>query len=299
MHKSGLIALAETYGLDRRELQQLKLVAEAFFEALRTELSSSIATPIKLSGLVQTVASFKDACAGAPHGRQIFLGTPARVAALIRTDAAFARAIVDCLIAGKTSQTQDADPRALTAIEDRLFLNTMAMACVRASRTLAARPVTGGELRRLEPALAENISDPAENFGLAAITCHLGSASATLELALPLARFSLPIAHPLPASAQEAMSAESKARTLLAHASAELVAVLGQTRMPLDAVRALGPGSILALRRLKDGLPEVELRCGPQVLFSGAVVEHRGWRRFVIRHTGVADERTEEPGLDA
>jgi flagellar motor switch/type III secretory pathway protein FliN len=175
----------------------------------------------------------------------------------------------------------------------------MAMACVRsASRTLAARPVTSGELRRIEPALAESISDPAENFGVAAITCQLGSAIATLELALPLSRFSVPMAHPPAASPQETVSAEGKARAQLAHATTELVAVLGQTRMPLDALRALGPGSILALRRLRDGLPDVELRCGHQVLFSGAVVEHRGWRRFVIRQTGVADERTEDPGLD-
>jgi flagellar motor switch/type III secretory pathway protein FliN len=206
--------------------------------------------------------------------------------------------LVDSVIAGKTRQ--DPVPRALTAIEERLFLNTMAMACVRsASRALAARPVTSGELRRIEPTLAQSISDPAENFGLAGITCQIGTAIARLELALPLSRFSLPMAHPLPASAQQAISAESKARAQLAHANAELVAVLGQTMMPLDAVRALGPGSILALRRMKDGLPDVELRCGQQVLFSGAVVEHRGWRRFVIRQTGVADERTEEPGLNA
>ena len=129
--------------------------------------------------------------------------------------------------------------------------------------------------------------------GLAAITCHIGSASGRSSWRCP--------SHASPsrwrirfrASAHDAVPAESKARARLADASAELVAVMGQAMMPLDVVRALGPGSILPLRRLKDGVPEVELRCGHQVLFSGAVVEHRGWRRFVIRQTGVSDERTE------
>ena len=92
---------------------------------------------------------------------------------------------------------------------------------------------------------------------------------------------------------------EIKARARLAEANAELVAVLGQALMPLDAVRALGRGSILSLRPLKDGLPNVELRCENQVLFSGVVVEHRGWRRFVIQHRGVSDERTEQRVFDA
>ncbi len=35
MQKSGLLALADTYGLDRRELLHLKLLAEGFFDDLR------------------------------------------------------------------------------------------------------------------------------------------------------------------------------------------------------------------------------------------------------------------------
>ena len=75
--RRGLIALAETYGLDRRELQQLKLLAEAFFEALRNATGGSIATPIRLSGLVQTIASFKEV-APARRTAAHFLGTPRR-----------------------------------------------------------------------------------------------------------------------------------------------------------------------------------------------------------------------------
>lgn len=90
------------------------------------------------------------------------------------------------------------------------------------------------------------------------------------------------------------MTGESRVRARLSDARAELVAVLGQLMMPLDAVRALRPGSILSLRPLKDGIPNVELHCQDQVLFSGAVVEHRGWRRFLIQQTGVSDGRREQ-----
>ncbi|HVN29544.1 MAG TPA: FliM/FliN family flagellar motor C-terminal domain-containing protein, partial [Candidatus Binataceae bacterium] len=98
---------------------------------------------------------------------------------------------------------------------------------------------------------------------------------------------------------REESSFESKARARLNDAQAQLVAVLGQTMMPLDAVLALRRGSILSLRPLKDGLPQIELRCESQVLFCGAVVEHRGWRRFLIQRTGASDERTDQRVLDA
>jgi flagellar motor switch protein FliM len=299
MDKRGLIALAETYRLDRGELQQLKFVAESFFDALRIELASCTGTPIKLGELTQSVAGFKDLCVGASPGRCVFLGSPKRVAALVKADPAFARAIVDCLISGRV--LPDTDSRALTTIEQRLFSNTMATACIRsAMRTPAAGPMTDGGLSRIDSALAENIADPAEQFGLARIECRIGSASGgVLELALPLAHFSQPEIQPASTTTRVSMPAENKARACLSNADAELVAVLGQAMLTLDAVRALRRGSILALGPLKDGLPEVELRCENQVLFSGAVVEHRGWRRFLIQPRGVSDERADQRAFDA
>ena len=168
-----------------------------------------------------------------------------------------------------------------------------------ATRALAARPPGNGELHRIDPTVAESVADPSEQMGLARISCQIGGAIGIVELALPFAQFSKPKTHPLAISAYDSMPAESKARARLANANAELVAVLGQASLPLDAIRALGPGSILSLRPLKDGLPNVELRCENQVLFSGAVVEHRGWRRFLIQHTGVSDERTDQRTFDA
>ena len=298
MDKSGLVALAETYGLDRRELQRLKLLAESFFEELRDRLADSIGTAIRLSGLVQSISTFKDVCAGTSDSQFIFLGTGHKVAALIKTDAAFARALVDCLISGKTSEQPTALP--LTAVEEYLLANSMTAACTRAaSRALAAQLGYSGELRRIEPAGADSITQSEEQQVRARIVCQIGGGAGALELALPSSRISKTATHPLPAQSPDSVPAETKARMRLPEAEAELVAVMGQIMMPLDAVRALGPGSILTLKAFKGGVPGVELHCGDQVLFSGAVVEHRGWRRFLIQQTGVSDERTEQPRAGA
>jgi flagellar motor switch protein FliM len=293
MHKNGLAALADTYGLDHRELQQMKQLAEGFFDELREQLASCAATSIRLSGLVQSISSLKNLCAGVPVCQLVFLGSDKGVAALVKADAAFARSLVDCVISGRTSQ--GAAGGGLTTVEEYLLSNTMATVCTGgATRTLAARLSPGGELRRIEPALADSVCDSSEQLVLARITCQIGGGIGVLELALPFSRISKTRAHPVPAHLPDSMRAESKVRARLADARAELVAVLGQVMMPLDAVRALAPGSILSLRPLTRGVPNLELHCGDQVLFSGAVVEHRGWRRFLIQQTGVSDERTEQ-----
>jgi flagellar motor switch protein FliM len=298
MHKSGLLALADTYGLDRRELLHLKLLAEGFFDELREQLASCAGTSIKLSGMVQSISSFKEVCAGVPATQLIFLGSDKGVAALVKVDAAFARALVDCVISGRTSQ--EAAGRGLTIIEAYLLSNTMASACARsASHTLAVQLSPGGELRSAEPVLADSVADSSEQLVLAHIACQVGGGIGALELALPFSRISKTRAHPVPAHLPDSMTGESRVRAQLADARAELVAVLGQLMMPLDAVRALRPGSVLSLRPLKDGIPAVELQFRDQVLFSGAVVEHRGWRRFLIQQTGVSDERREQPHAGA
>jgi len=297
MDKSGLVALAETYGLDRRELQQLKLLAEGFFDELREQLAGRAGTSIRLSGLAQSISSFKDVCSGVPACRLVFLGTDRGVAALVKADAAFSRALVDWVISGKT--LQEAAARGLTSVEEFLLFNSLTTTCSRAAtRTLGPQLGHQGELRHIEQTVADSVFDSAEQMVRARITCQIGGGIGTLELALPLSRISKIRTHPVHAPLSDSMPAESKARARLADASAELVAVMGQVMMPLDAVRALGPGSILSLRPFKGGVPNVELQFGRQVLFSGAVVEHRGWRRFLIQQTGVSDERTEQPRAD-
>jgi flagellar motor switch protein FliM len=297
MGKSGLLALADTYGLDRRELQQLKTLAEGFFDEFRAQLASCAGSSIKLNGLVQSISSFKDVCAGVPACRLVFLGSDKGIAALVKADASFARSLVDYVISGGMSQETTA--RGLTTVEEHLLSNMMATACTRgATHTLAAELSPGAEMRRIQPTLAEGVSDSSEQLVLARMTAQIGGGAGALELALPISRISKTRTHPVPARLPGS-TPENKARARLAEARTDLVAVLGQVMMPLNALRALGPGSILSLRPLKDGVPSVELHCEDQVLFSGAVVEHRGWRCFLIQQTGVIDERREQSRVGA
>lgn len=294
MHRSGLLALADTYGLDPGELQRLKLLAEAFFDDLRRQLTDcATGAPVRLSGLQQSISTFKDVCAGTPPSRLVFLGANQTVAALVKADAALARSLVDHIISGRT--TPKADPAPLTTLEEYLLTNSMAVACLSsATRTLAAQFGAGAEIRRLEAAAAVPSTDSAEQLVTARIECRIGAGAGALELGLPLPRMAKTRTRPSPAYVASSVSMESKARVCLGAARTELVAVLGQLMMPLDAIRALAPGSILALRPFRDGIPNVELRFGDQALFFGAIVEHRGWRRFLIQQTGVADERAEQ-----
>jgi len=286
MHKSGLLALADTYGLDRRELQQLKHLAEAFFTELRAQLANSAATAIALGPLTQTICNLHDLCAEVPACRLVFLGSGNQTIAMLKSDGGFARALVDCMISGKPSQST-AD-RNLTTIEEFLLSNTMASACGQsATRTLAAQLGIGGELRRIEAA-----ADTTEQVVLACIACQIGGAAGTLELALPLSRISKARMHPVAARASSHINAENHARAWLADARAEMVAVLGELPMSLEELRTLKPGSILSLGALQGGIPRLSLHCGGHALFSGAVVEHRGWRRFLIQQAGVTDERS-------
>jgi flagellar motor switch protein FliM len=298
MDKSGLLALADAYGLDRHVLQQLKLLAEDFFDEFRAQLASHAGVSLKLSGLAQSMSSLKDLCAGVPACRLVFLASDKTIAALVRADASFARSLVDCVISGKTSQKTAA--RGLTTVEERLLSNTMATACSKsATSRLADQLAPGGDLRCVEPALADSVYDSSEQLVLARITSQIGDCIGALDLALPFSRISKTRAHSVSAHLPDSIDVESRARAQLGDARAELVAVLGQMMMPLEAVRALVRGSILSLHPLKGGVPNVELHCGDQVLFSGAVVEHRGWRRFLIHQAGVIDERTEQPHVGA
>jgi flagellar motor switch protein FliM len=298
MNKSGLVALADTYGLDRRELQQLKLLAGSFFEALRDELGSCCGASIRLGGLTQSISGFRGVCAGVPACQLLFLGSEKGVVTLVKADADFARTLVDCVISGRTSP--EAVGHGLTPIEEHLLSNMMATACTRcAIRTFAAQLIPGGELRRIESPGPASVSDSSEQLVVTRVEWQMGGGIGALELALPFSRISKTKAYPDPAQLAGSMRVKNRMRQQLANASVELVAVLGQLMMPLEAVRALGPGSLLSLRPLEAGIPKVELHCGEQLLMSGAVVEHRGWRRFLIQQTGVSDERTDQRCLHA
>ena len=297
MGTSGLVALAETYGLERGELHQLKLAAESFFDEFREQLARCTDAPIRLGELAQSISSFTESCGGTPSGQLVMVGSENSVVAILKVDRALACALVDCVISGKTAA--DLSDRRLTPIEEHLLSNTLATACLRsAALALTHLFKPGTELRKIEPGAA---SDSFEELVLARITCQIGAGTGSLELAFPMMRNVRLQTGPVSARALTSSSIDDqdKLRLRLADARTELVAVLGQLMMPLEVVRALGPGSVLSLRNMKDGVPGVELRCGDQVLFSGAVVAHRGWRRFVIQQTGVSDDRREQRRVDA
>jgi flagellar motor switch protein FliM len=297
MSASGLVALAGTYGLERGELRQLKLAAESFFDEFRAQLALCTGAPIRLGELAQSISTFNECCGATAPCQLVVVGSENRVAALLKIDRALACALVDCVMSGKTAG--DVSDRKLTPVEENLLSNTIATACLRSAAlelTETSRP--GAELKRIE---SGTVADSLEQLVLARITCQMGAGAGALELAFPITRNAKTRAHSAAARALIPTSIDDrdKLRLRLADARAELVAVLGQVMMPLDAVRALQPGSVLSLRNMKDGVPAVELHFGDQVLFSGAVVAHRGWRRFVIQQTGVSDDRREQRRLDA
>jgi len=295
MHKSGLLALADTYGLDRRALQHLKLLAENFFNDLRDRLSAR-GVSIRLTGLAQSVAAFKDTGAEVPLWRRTFFGTAKSIGAIVTADQSFAATLVDTLISGKCSP--DAAQRKLTAIEENLFANTFAAACSRSvAHTLTGNIGVEGELRRMEPSLGGGLPEWSDQMVLARIEAEMSGGCGGLELALPFSPMAKTRKHPTFTQPAPAAVGKSKAIAQLGDARAELVAVLGRMPLTLDRVGALRPGSILTLRQLQEGVPILELHCGGQVLFSGAVVEHRGWRRFLIQQTGDMDERSKQPYL--
>ena len=132
-------------GFDRRELQQLKLLAEGFFDALREQLASCARNlhQAQRTGDIRSQASRTYA-----QGRRplfFWVRRVESVAALVKADAAFARALVDCVISGKTSQ--EAAGRELTTVEEHLLTNTMAAAVYECDATpgpiVAARSVGG------------------------------------------------------------------------------------------------------------------------------------------------------------
>ena len=294
MQGNGLAALAETYGLERAELQRLKFIAESFFDDLREELTRAVAVSFRLSDLTQLVISAGEVCGGVPPCQIVFLGAHSGAAALLKVDRDFARAFVDCAIAGGATAPTPAE-RKLTTVEERLLTNTFGNACLRSAQRTVARILDQGEpLRLIRAADTPNTSVLAasERIVMARIACQFGGGGGAIEFGLTVEHLAKLSSRPAPAPPKNPQSAagEHKIRSSLAAARADLVAVLGKVMMPLDTVRALVPGAVVVLQPIRSGIPRVELYWAHQRLFSGAVVEHCGWRRLLIQKIGGSDE---------
>jgi flagellar motor switch protein FliM len=306
MPKEGLIALAESYGLERAELHQLKILAESFFDKLREDLLSYVGRSLRIADLTQTTATFAEFSTDPVAScHLVFIGFGNQILGVMRLDHDLARALIDCMLGG--ANVNPGAERKMTTVEERIIANTVGAAIVKTTqRVLGPLLQDDGinlRLMRIEhrPVIVPDTLAPSEQMVTARVRCDAGAAGGWIEVGLPFSfilkiRSTLTPARPRSASA---IGAEDKARTLLADASLELSAILGTLSFPLSGVRALAPGSLLMLQKTQRGFPSIELRSGDQPLFTGTIVEQDGWYRFLIDKTGGTDERANPDGSDA
>ncbi len=305
MSKEGLLALADSYGLERSELHQLKILAESFFDKLREDLLSYVGRSLRMIDLTQTTASFSEFSTDpVATGHLVFLGLVDQIIAVVRLDKDLAQALIEGMLGGANAKPV-APERKLTAVEERVVANAIGAAILRtAQRVLAPmlRDSINLRLTRIEhrPVMVADTLAPSEQLVTARVRCDLGAKGGWIELGLP---FSLiykirPTLTPLRPQTSDATGGVHKARTFLADASMELSAVLGRLTLPLSGIRTLEPGSVLMLQKTQQGLPIVELLSGDQPLFTGMIVEQDGWYRFLIDQTGGTDERANPNGSD-
>jgi flagellar motor switch protein FliM len=298
MPKEGLTALAESYGLERNELHQLKVLAESFFDKLREDLLSYAGRSLRMVDLSQTTASFSEFSTDEVAAQHLlFLGFTNQVIAVMRLDDDLARAMIDCMLGGAAAKSAEPAHK-MTAVEERVIANTVGAAIVRtAQRVLGPLLHDSVNLRLLRiehrAGLVADTLAPSEQLVTARVRCDAGTRGGSIELALPFALIYKMRARLAPPRAQTAAKTDGqlKARALLGDASLELCAVLGRLRLPLSGIRTLTAGSVLMLQKTERGLPSIELRSGDQTLFAGMIIEQDGWYRFLIDQTGGTDER--------
>ena len=248
MPKEGLTALADSYGLERDELHQLKILAENFFDKLREDLLGYAGRSLRMVDLAQSTLSFSEFATDAVSARHlIFLGFTDQNIAVMRLDDDLAGALIDCMFGGANLKP-DAPRRKMTAVEERVIANTVGAAIVRtAQRVLGPMLHDSINLRLLRiehrSGLVADTFAPSEQLVTARVRCDAGAKGGWIELGLPFSliykiRATLVPARPRPAAAT---GGEHKARTFLADASMELAAVLGRLTLPLSGIRSLAP----------------------------------------------------------
>jgi len=134
MPKEGLTALAESYGLERNELHQLKVLAESFFDKLREDLLSYAGRSLRMVDLSQTTASFSEFSTDEVAAQHLlFLGFTNQVIAVMRLDDDLARAMIDCMLGGAAAKSAEPAHK-MTAVEERVIANTVGAAIVRTAQ---------------------------------------------------------------------------------------------------------------------------------------------------------------------
>jgi flagellar motor switch protein FliM len=306
MPKEGLTALAESYGLERNELHQLKILTESFFDKLREDFLSYAGRSIRMVELTQNTSIFSDFATDPVAARHlVFFGFATQTIAVVRLDDNLARALLDGMLGGGDAKPASPE-RKMSAVEERVIANTIGAAIVKTAQRVLG-PIIHESLNlrliRIEhrPVMVADTLPPSEQMVTARVRCDAGANGGWIELGLPFTliykiRAGLT---PTRTPVTNAAGGEQRARTLLGDAALELSAVLGRLSLPLSGIRKLRAGSILMLQKTRRGLPSLELRCGDQPLFTGKIIQQDGWYRFLVDKTGGIDERANPDGPDA
>ncbi|HUA35781.1 MAG TPA: FliM/FliN family flagellar motor switch protein [Candidatus Binataceae bacterium] len=299
MHKTqtGIPALVDSYGLERSELHQLRLLAERLFDQLREELARSLRCAVRMLEVSQGAETMVEFCTD-PHAQHLaILGFDGEAAVVVRLEKSLAFALVDAAFyADSPSQPRDGGERKLSLTEQYILQSTLGLALAAVLRRVFGiffGSRTDLELMRMEhsPRLVPDALPPAEQIVTTGVKCLVGhTGGGAIDIGIPLSiilQVRTRLVPPKTVNAHD--NPASRARKLLSGARVRLDAVLGHRMMPLNEVRALAPGSIILLQKLTNGVPCIELHCGGHALFSGTVVQHRGWNRFLIHRQGECD----------
>jgi len=298
MAMAGLSALADSYGLERGVAQALQRRSERLFELLGEKLEPLAAGRVRWQGSRQAVESFADFCAASPSQHTLVFGIGTKTALSFRLDYALALGLVDGML-GRYDAPASASAAPLTATEKRILVNLV-------------RNAVSAVAPEVFPEALEVFQDPAEvrlgaraDLQITGIRDHAGLIPDSFEPGAPLVAMSAQyvingrsgaLAFGLSlAAAQRVSQAQTsqipssqiqvaqRLRPTLGAARLPLVAVLGVMTMPLTAVKALTPGSVISLGRMRGIAPQVELRAAGQTLCVGTVIAERGWYRFLMQ----------------
>jgi flagellar motor switch/type III secretory pathway protein FliN len=291
MAKAGLSALADSYGLERGAAEEIRRRGERFFELLGESFEPLVARRIKLRGLRQSVESFADFCAATNAQHTLLLGAANQPALSFRLDHPLALGLVEGVL-GQYRGAGGEEEAPLTMTERRILVNLL-----RGAVTAAVPPVFqdlldnqfGGSVQlqiiaaRDEAGLITEMIDAVEPIAVSSAEYVINGRSGVIALGLSAATLAKVIQPSEVARANAGGSPREPRGQSLAAARFPLTAVLGSVTMPLTAVRALTPGSVIPLGQMRAVAPLVELRSGRQVLGAGTVIAERGWYRFLMQ----------------
>lgn len=294
--KTGLAALADSYGLERSELHQLRLLSERLFDQLREELSLQVHSLVRVLEVRQSAETMVEFCTD-PHAQHLaILGFDGEAAVIVRLERSLALALIDAVFHADKPARDPATHEKLTSTEEYIVTNTLGTALVAVLRrvfTLFFGSRTDLELMRMEhsPQLVPDAFPPGELFATSGVRCVIGTGGGDIDIALPLSAILQVRARLVPVrnKVSDTTAELKQIRTYLAGAAMELEAVLGRKPLPLSEIRALTVGSTILLQKVNNGVACVELHCQGQPLFAGTVVQHRGWNRFLIQRQGECD----------